>query len=556
MPQQTRDVKDQLTPIAAKLREGRSLIRPISQVMLRLRPIEERDRFAETVDTILRWINKRAGRKLPDAAWQRQSFELSDIGAQRTAAISLPSVPYWAARLDDADKTVPLRTWVTEIGVGVDVSGDILFGARLICATRGQDESFDRSIPGFVKGVSTTGSVELDGFPVTATPWVVTSSDEVERLVQLLESPGRQVDVIVFALPEGSVDPAQTAASAKVVHQQTLGAAHVCILTGPASYLLTDRVGRELSVFRQGVRSYRPQFRAWIDQPSNHPLALPHRVATWADQGPKAFETWLVNQALVSSIHSPDREERLPAFNTVRQLAAQAEREKLKNAGGSDTELLELYEQDNEQLRKDIKEQKEQYDGLLASADTERESAIQEANAAKAQALDRLYRIRALEVRLADAVSPSPTPIPETLEPFEAWCKEHLVGSVELVNRAFGGIRKSEYHDPTFIYRALLLLRDDYVPMRLEGTPERREAYEHALASLQLEDSATGDGIKYAADLYSVQYGGTRRALDRHLKGSDSRDRRYGFRLYFFWDEEGQVVVVGWLPSHLDNRAS
>jgi hypothetical protein len=92
--------------------------------------------------------------------------------------------------------------------------------------------------------------------------------------------------------------------------------------------------------------------------------------------------------------------------------------------------------------------------------------------------------------------------------------------------------------------------------MRVDATPDRREAYAQALKQLQLEESATGDGVKYAADLYSVQYGGARRPLDRHLKGSDSRDRRFGFRLYFFWDEDEQVAVVGWLPSHLDNRGS
>ena len=29
--------------------------------------------------------------------------------------------------------------------------------------------------------------------------------------------------------------------------------------------------------------------------------------------------------------------------------------------------------------------------------------------------------------------------------------------------------------------------------------------------------------------------------------------RRGSFRLYYFWDEDSQTVVVGWLPSHLDN---
>jgi len=173
---------------------------------------------------------------------------------------------------------------------------------------------------------------------------------------------------------------------------------------------------------------------------------------------------------------------------------------------------------------------------------------------ARAQSLEWLYRIRQLEGELRELGAKRHTPIPNTLDGFEDWCKEQLVGAVEVVNRAVQAVRKSEFHDPEFIYKCLVLLRDAYVPMRVEGSKERREAYEKALQELQLEESPTGDGIKYAADQYSVVYGGARRPLDRHLKGSNSRDRRYGFRLYFFWDEEGEVVVVGWLPSHLDNR--
>lgn len=556
MNAQSRNIRAQLTPIAAKLREGRSIIRHVSQVTLRLKPAPGQDRFAKTVDDILRWINRRAGRALPPAAWQRQSFELSDIGAQRTAGVAIQEPNYWAARLDDADKTIPLRTWVTEIGVGIDPSGDILFGARLICATRGPDEAFERSIPGFVKAIISSGPAELDGVLLCKEPRVLSSDGDVADLVTLLEDPARQSDVIVLALPEGSNDPADAAASVRELHSRLLGVAHVFAITARASFALSDSVGRELSVFRQAVRTYRPGFRAWIDQPTNHPFALPNRITSWDESGPASFERWMVNQSLASSVNGAQREERLPAFNTVRQIGAQAERSRLKIAGGSDTELAKLYEQDNEQLRKELKEQKEQYDGLLSTADIEREAAVNAANAAKAQALQRLHRIRVLEERLAQGSAVQSTPIPETLDAFEDWCREYLVGSVEIANRAYQGVRKSEYHDPSFIYRALLLLRDHYVPMRVDATLGRREAYAQALEQLQLEESATGDGVKYAADLYSVQFGGARRPLDRHLKGSDSRDRRFGFRLYFFWDEDEQVVVVGWLPSHLDNRGS
>lgn len=44
--------------------------------------------------------------------------------------------------------------------------------------------------------------------------------------------------------------------------------------------------------------------------------------------------------------------------------------------------------------------------------------------------------------------------------------------------------------------------------------------------------------------------------LDRHIRGSSSREERFGFRLYFFWDDEGQQAVVGSFPTHLSTRAS
>lgn len=540
----------------SKTRDGRAIVRPVSQVAFSLKEIAGQDRFAASVNSILQWMNQRAGQKLPSEAWERKSFELSDIGAQRTAAVGLIEPQYWAARLDDADKSVPLRTWVTEIGIGVNEKGDVLFGTRLLCTTRGEDLPFNRSIPGFVKRILASGPAELDGEPIFSTPPMLTSESDIDNLVRLLESPSRRAEVIVFALPERSFNPQETAASALEVYRAVQGAAHLFVLSGQASFMLTNRVGRELSVFHQGVRTYKAGFKSWTDQPSNHPLALHQKILSWENDGPKAFERWLVNQTLGNSVYVPSREIHVPEFNTIRQLAAKAERERLRQAGASESELITLYEHDNDELRKELKEQKEQYDGLLTTADIERANAELTANAAKAQAFERLQRIRYLENQLIDSAPEKTTPIPDTLEEFEKWCKTQLVGTVELTNRAFQGVRKSELLETSLIYKSLLLLRDHYVPMRIEGSPERREAYKAALANLHLEESPTGDGVKFDETLYSVQYGGTRRSLDRHLKGSDSRQRQFGFRLYFFWDDDGEVVVVGWLPSHLDNRAS
>jgi len=525
-------------------------IRLVSQVILKIHPENTDDLFVATVSNILKWINSRAGGKLPKHAWECKSFELSQIGAQRTAAELLNEPRYWSARLDDADKTVPQRTWVTEIGVSVAADKSILFGCRLICTTRGEDVQFERSIPGCVKRILSTSNAELDGKRISKKPWIIRTEAEVDSLVELLENRERENDVLVISLPENSTDVNDALISPTDVYTKVIGVIHVCVLTGPASLLFSERVGHQLSVYRQSVRTYKPGFKPWIDQASNHPFATAATILSW-EGGAQSFGSWLTDQILGNSVHG--KSDRLPSFNTIRQIALQEQLTQLKASGGSDDALRRLYERDNEELRKQLVEQKELYDGLLETAESERESAQIEASAAKQQAYDRLQQVRTLERRVAGA-SPATTPIPEGLDEFQTWCETYLGSSVEMTNRAYQGVRKSDFHSPSFIYQSLLLFRDFYVPMRIDSSPENREAYQKELTRLGLEESFTGEGVN--SDQYMVQYGGRRRALDKHLKGGNSRDRKYQFRLYFFWDDDDQVVVIGWLPSHLDNRMS
>lgn len=554
MKDQPKNLREQLSPMAAKLRASRSSTRPVSQVVLRLVKVGAEDRFSQAIDAALNWMNRRAGRRLPDEAWARKSFELADIGAQRVAAVRLNEPEFWSARIDDADKTVPMRIWTTEIGVVRESPESVLLGVRLICSTRGEDVPYRRSVQGFVREVLTKGKAELDGRQVQRTPWLIEDEKDVHELVRLLERPGRLTDVVVLSLPEGSSDGGQAACSASRLADLLFGAAHVAVLTGPASYFLTDAVGRELSVFHRAVRIYRPRFRAWLDDPYRHPLSFPQRIEAWNEVGSAAFEEWLVEEVLANGVRHPDREELVPSFTTVRQLATHQAISRAQAAGGDSAGVLALFEADNAALRRELTEQKQNWEGLLKEAELEREAAIDEVNRLKAQSFDRLHRIKELEQRVREVGSQRQTPIPDRLDDLEQWCKEHLVGHVEVMNRAFQGARKSVYQDPSLVYRSLLLLRDHYVPMRIEPSTERREKYLAELAALQLEESQTGEQAERGADGYVVQYGAERRPLDIHLKKGNSRDPRFCFRLYFFWDEVGETAVVGWLPSHLDNR--
>ena len=264
---------------------------------------------------------------------ERRVIELEEVGSQRAAAIAIDTPRYWAARLDDADSTVPQRVWVSEIGIGERADKKVIFGARLACVTRGEPTPFDRSVPNFVRQVVAHLEVSLDGRPIGRIPWLVTNDDEVDDLVALISDASRRCDVILFALPEHSTDPAETVASPLAVHRKTYGAAHVAVITGPASFRLSDRVGKEFSVFRQAVRTYRPGFDTAIDHPFRHPLGFPRSVAVWDNIGPEAYERLLISQALIRTVSSADIEEQLPPFSFVKRRAGELRIEAARGTG-------------------------------------------------------------------------------------------------------------------------------------------------------------------------------------------------------------------------------
>ncbi len=541
-------------------RRGPSLpiVRPVSQVELSLEG-EAHPSFEQVREIALRWVAPRAGGRLPDSAWVGGDFELEDVGAQRTMAIGIEKPRFWAARLDDGDSNVPQRSWVTEVAIAERSPECLLLGARLHCVTRGLDEPYSPSIPSFVRRVveAFPGSVRVEGNPTRPEATVIRDEHDIDWLLGTILDPQRRLDVIVASLPEGSENLADASIDVTHLHQRLLGAAHVFCVTGPASFSLSDAVGKEFSVFKGAVRTYRPGLDLFQDEPYRHPLALADRIESWAGGGREAFELVLVTNALRRSTSRQDATNRLPPFSQVRRVAAELKRSAAKESDASESDLLALAEEELSALKEAADRDRETYQGLVEQYESERDQALEEAQGAYASMHALRARIRALEAASAEAGAASTsTPIPEDLSQLEDWAREHLAGSVELHNRAFKGAKNSQYEDSSLIYSSLLLLRDQYVPMRRDGGLELKNAFEARCQALGVVEEPTFSGDRYGeeGETYFVRYGGRKRLLDRHLKKGNSREERYCFRLYFFWDEDSEQAVVGWLPSHLDTR--
>lgn len=220
-----------LPPLGHVQRRTEMLVRPMSQVQLRL--TGGYDSFERARKSCLQWIERKAG-QLPPEAWAGRTFALDDLGSQRAEAIHIEDPMYWGARTDDADRDVPSRHWIAEIGLGMADADTVLFGARLTVVSRGALAVPERTIPTFVRHVLNDSNALLDGKSIPRAARIIEDETDVDELVELIENPLRQHDVIVISLPENSTDPSQTACSADSIFRRVRGAAHVAIITGPA----------------------------------------------------------------------------------------------------------------------------------------------------------------------------------------------------------------------------------------------------------------------------------------------------------------------------------
>ena len=73
---------------------------------------------------------------------------------------------------------------------------------------------------------------------------------------------------------------------------------------------------------------------------------------------------------------------------------------------------------------------------------------------------------------------------------------------------------------------------------------------------LDLSPSISDSSIGERGTEYIVDYNGMKKRMELHLRGANSRRSELCLRVYFFWDDANSVVVVGYLPDHLETRGS
>jgi len=534
---------DALRPLAARMpqviRE-----REILRVAASLRGGDGQASATAARKEVLKWVERRSGGRLPAEAWKHDGFEHLAGGRNSTAVrIADESGDVWAIRADDPDKTVAQRIWTTEVTVGHKPGERALFSVRLLVSSPERELSVDPAVPGLVRQVAAKcgldrGTVELD-----PEPWVIGSDDDALELTELLVDPARDLPAFVLTVPNQADDPLAPLLDPGPLASATVGLARVIVLPARFTWLLTDRFGKRLSVFDGAVRVYLPGFSADANPYGGHDLVLAERIATPAQAA--GVRVLLQRLAATESVRRFRLGHDVLSFASVREVSLDLASRRLAQEGATDTEQLEAAHVQINALREDIKRAEDAEQWLS----DEHEAAEDRAKTAEAQLTAAGYRIQQLTAQLKErGDSPDANiPLPNSWDGFADWCEQHLVGRVLLTPRARREVRAPVFRDYALAARCLLWLANDYRERRLGGGDGDLR--------VQVESGVQND--RCGADSFSTNWQGERADVEWHIKnGGNTRDPTRCLRIYYFWSDATQQVVIASMPAHMHTGAT
>jgi hypothetical protein len=254
---------------------------------------------------VLVWAEKRSGGRLPKEAWDHQDFEHFSGGRNSVGVrIERDGADIWAIRADDPDKQVPGRVWTTEVVVGTLADQQPRFSARLLASTSEETLNIEPHTPGFVQQVAERCGLTRGPYILEAEPWHINSYRETIRLIEMMVDPARKLPLFVLTVPEDSTDPNLPLMNAASLARATLGIGYVAILPATYTWILTDRFGKQRSVFGGAVRVYLPGF-ADDASPYNHRLVIADNLTT--PEGRTQCARWMRTLAGNESTRDPTR---------------------------------------------------------------------------------------------------------------------------------------------------------------------------------------------------------------------------------------------------------
>jgi len=130
-------------------------------------------------------------------------------------------------------------------------------------------------------------------------------------------------------------------------------------------------------------------------------------------------------------------------------------------------------------------------------------------------------------------------------------------GRMLLHPKAVKAASNSPFNDIPFAYKVLHLLVDAYIPMKTRAANDEqpRLYFEERCKQLGVDVSPVGAAIDHQryANRYRRKFEDKVLTMDMHVSRGGGMDPATVFRCYFTYDADNERVLVGHLPTHLDN---
>ena len=540
--------------------------------------------LVKATNVVLDWLAAKFPQKIPASARNIESFELDHHGQQQLLCVSVPEEGLWSARLLQPDApfrgrpAVAGRTWTTEVALHRSAS-NVQFAVRVLCASAPYaTEPIALTRPRIVIDIANLFGLRetrvLDGLP-----WILKNEDDLYALHDLLTDDRLTMPVVLLTQPQPHTLPgivSEYLLNHKLLAQRIQGFAHVVCMPKDLGYSWTRMVGKVWSAFSGAVRTYQPGLDFENDSPFAHPRTLPDRIVFWrynGKQGEEAFASFLIDKMQEHAAAKYVDWGNCKFFVDARSLRASYARDRIKR----EVEEKSTHKDEASALRFQMKAMEDAHDEAIAALNDqirqlaeERDVALQMGEAAenereRVDSENRSLQIQndvlrtAIESKSGKSADLNVT-IPDNFEDMPDWVEQYLTGRLILHPRALQGIKKAQYKEVKLVYQSLLLLAREYRNKRL-GHEKAEEEWVKGQQKLRLRFGASITKTRAGehGQTYFVQYpiGTTQsRFLENHLRKGSTKDDRYCLGIYFFWDDATRQVVVGWLPSHLDTRAT
>ncbi|MCH3999399.1 MAG: hypothetical protein LKF15_02820 [Lachnospiraceae bacterium] len=473
---------------------------------------------------------------------------------------------YFCMLAQHPDQEVPGRMWSIEAEIIVQ-DENVRMGAKLSYSTPvgSQASTPNFSIPRFVRDIAYKNGI-FDGWRLERQATYIQSSDDLQRMIELLTMRDRLCPVIVIAECEENaqnpfksgylVDPDKLANSVYLT-------AHVIALPVKFQDEFRNEVGENLKVYDGAVRTYYPNLSLEDDDYKRHPFSAPSAIlaASYSDDdGTDHIMGEAYQFMLADRIQQYNSMARIKWSELGHKFYYQANRELLKERISSAGDI--------DKLKEEIANQEKQYETEIKSAEDAAYSAMEDTEKYKdqlAEARDTIHRLNTrletlqYQLEKSQGQGAIEIPIPDTYEELPKWVDTYFPGRMVLNSRAYRSLKDAEFEDVHLVYQSLKLLGDEYCRMRA-GTLTRNQFDEKCqelgvTESGCIADSRAGE----LGDIYFIpDYHGRRVKIDRHIKNGSAatRDPKRCMRIYFFWDDDMQQVVICYLPQHQQIRTS